>query len=208
MRQFGLSARRRVYLWVAAALAVCVLVVQHADSPAATASADGSPCYGVRAVPDPERNPELVRDCNVLLDLRDALAGDGDLDWSANESMHFWDGVTLGGSPLRVRGLRLADRGLTGQVPSELGKLTALRTLNLSYNDLEDGIPGELGGLADLQYLYLHHNQLTGAVPAALGGLADLRHLILNDNDLDGSVPRELGGLNPNPPKEGVGSVS
>ena len=129
------------------------------------------------------------------MELRDALAGDGKLDWSANESIHFWDGVTLGGSPLRVRGLRLVDSGLMGQVPHELGKLTALRTLNLSYNDLEDGILGELGDLAVLRYLYLHHNQLTGAVPAALGGLADLRHLILNDNDLTGDIPHELGDL-------------
>ena len=192
MRRLVMSARR----WgVAAALVVCVLVIRHADSPAVTASADGSPCYGVSAVADPERNLELVRDCNILLELRNALAGDGKLDWSANESIHFWDGVTLGGSPLRVRGLRLSGRGLTGEVPSELGKLTALLTLNLSYNDLEGGIPAEFGALADLQYLYLHHNQLTGAISAVLGGLADLRHLILNDNDLTGDIPRELGDL-------------
>ena len=115
--------------------------------PQRSASADASPCYGVGAVSDPERNSELVLDCNILLELREELAGDGDLDWSTHESIHFWDGVALGGSPLRVQGLRLADRGLTGKVPPELGNLTALRTLNLSHNDFEGGIPAELGDL-------------------------------------------------------------
>ena len=58
MGQLGTSPRGLVYLCILA-LVVCVLFIQHTHSPAATASADGSPCYGVRAVADPERNPEL-----------------------------------------------------------------------------------------------------------------------------------------------------
>ena len=43
---------------------------------------------------------------------------------------------------------------LTGTVPSELGRLTALTELGLSFNMLTDVIPSELGRLTGLYSLY------------------------------------------------------
>ena len=81
----------------------------------------------------------LAADCAALLAARDALAGDGSLNWSASVPVAQWDGVTVSGTPRRVTGLALRSRGLTGAVPPELADLSALKALKLAGND-------ELGG--------------------------------------------------------------
>ena len=77
------------------------------------------------AVPPPPScaDASLAADCAVLLAARDALAGDGALNWSADTPLTEWDGVTVSGTPRRVTGLDLRDRGLTGSIPPELGSL-------------------------------------------------------------------------------------
>ena len=164
-------------------------------------------------------NPGLAADCAMLLAARDTLAGTGTLNWSANAPITTWDGVTMGGSPLRVTKIRLSDKGLTGEIPSELGSLANLQVLHLTRNQLTGPIPAELGGLTNLsilalggneltggittelgrlsklERLYLWGNQLTGGIPTQLGSLAKLERLELADNQLTGPIPAELGGL-------------
>ena len=65
-------------------------------------------------------NPGLAADCARLLAARDTLAGTGMLNWSADVPVTDWDGVTVGGSPLRVTELRLSEEGLTGEIPAGL----------------------------------------------------------------------------------------
>ena len=72
-----------------------------------------------------------MSDCEALLAARDILAGSATLDWSASTPIDQWDGVTLGGSPPRVTALSLSEKGLTGEIPVELGGLTNLVELNL-----------------------------------------------------------------------------
>ena len=79
-------------------------------------------CSTGRAVPNPANNPGLVSDCEALLAARDTLAGDATLNWSADTPIADWDGITLEGTPLRVTRLSLVRRGLTGQIPPELGR--------------------------------------------------------------------------------------
>ena len=136
MRQFVTSPRRLAYLWVAMALAVWVLVMQHADSTSAIASGDASPCYASQE-PYPIQNATLSWSSTATYCWSCVRNSPGTGIWTGAPTIPFTSGtgVTLGGSPLRVQGLRLADRGLTGKVPPELGNLTALRTLNLSHND-------------------------------------------------------------------------
>ena len=64
--------------------------------------------------------------------------------------------------------------------------------LTLRSRELTGEVPTELGNLANLQELYLGQNRLAGEMPTELGNLTNLRIL----------------RLSPNPPKEGVGSVS
>jgi leucine-rich repeat protein SHOC2 len=88
--------------------------------------------------------------------------------------------------------IAMKGEGLTGDLPAALGRLTALTTLNLSRNQLAS-VPAELRGLTALTTLNLSGNQLT-SVPAALGRLTALRELHLNGNKLT-TVPAALGRL-------------
>ena len=176
-------------------------------------------CATEGAVTDPDNNRVLVSDCNALLAARDALAGSVALNWSARTSIADWQGVTVGGTPQRVTELDLNDNGLTGAIPTELGRLSELKKLVLSRNrltgqvpewlgdltDLEDlslwgnllsgPIPTSLGNLSNLEELYLSQNRLTGAIPPSLGDLSNLRELSLFRNQLTGPLPSELGSL-------------
>ena len=140
-------------------------------------------------------NTGIASDCRVLLAARDSLAGSATLNWSANIPVDQWEGVALGDTPLRVTGLRLPAKALTGQIPAEIGSLTNLRMLSLWGNQLTGTIPAELGNLANLESLDLSWNQLTGTIPAELGNLANLESLDLGWNQLTGTIPAELGNL-------------
>ena len=154
-----------------------------------------SACATGHAVPVAFRNPWLVADCNALLAGRDALAGSATLNWSANTPIVYWDGVTIGGTPLRVTWLELPDSQLTGAIPTELASLTSLQVLILSENQLTGPIPAWLGNLDNLQLLYLWGNRLSGPIPASLGDLANLQWLSLSQNHLTGPIPASLGDL-------------
>ena len=185
-------------------------------------SRDVAACSGGYVVPDPQDNPGLVRDCETLLGLREALAGDAVLNWSAEVPIEGWQGVLVKGSPLRVRWLNFhrvdTDEGLTGGLPPELGNLTALERLwfrsqyrlggeippelgklsNLKdlvlEADLGGEIPSELGNLTSLEGLNLGTG-LGGEIPSELGNLHNLKGLGLSNNDLTGNIPLELGDI-------------
>ncbi len=163
-----------------------------------TAHIDATWCGDGGRLPGPVANPGLVDDCLALLAVWDSLANAPELNWSADRSVGAWDGVVLGGWPLRVTELNLANRGLRGVIPPELGRLTQLRMLNLSGNRLGGVIPPELGRLTQLRVLDLNSNiagGLGGGIPPELGWLAQLRELRLGGNYLAGPIPPVLGGL-------------
>jgi leucine-rich repeat protein SHOC2 len=110
--------------------------------------------------------------------------------WPEDEQPEDWRGVTIENG--RVVKLELQDFGLTGAVPAEIGRLSALRELDLSYNQLTS-LPAEIWQLTALQVLALNDNQLT-SVPAEIGQLTWLERLWLNNNQLT-SVPAEIGQL-------------
>ena len=184
-----------------AAGATYTLTVEASDGREGTATATATitvtaaTCSGGIAVPDPGSNPSLVGDCETLLGLRDALAGDATLNWGYGAAMTSWDGVTVGGTPMRVTELDLHIRRLTGSIPAELGDLSNLQDLDLHSNRLTGGIPTELGDLSNLNALWLHNNELRGPIPTELGSLSNLVWLVLSGNGLSGEIPAQLGGL-------------
>ena len=151
----------------------------HADGP----PAQPPPPCGL-AVPDQANNPDLMRDCINLLAAKDALRGTATLNWSVDTPISDWDGVTVQGSPSRVKRLVLVEDSLTGTLPPELGRLDGLEYLWLGYNQLTGEIPAALGGLSNLKSLTLNQNQLTGAIPRDLGRLSRLEAIWLNENQL------------------------
>lgn len=152
-------------------------------------------CRSGEVIPNPRSTRDLVSDCEVLLGARDSLARTATLNWGLTTSMADWDGVRVGGTPRRVERLELPHRGLAGEIPTELGELSALTDLDLSGNTLSGDIPPELGGLAELEWLFLYGNRLSGEIPSELGGLSSLTRIYLQDNQLTGNIPPELGGL-------------
>ena len=134
------------------------LVALNPPRPAASAGVEA--CTGESVVPDPEANPGLVEDCRVLLGLRDELAGSAELNWNEATPIGQWEGVSVEGSPLRVHSVTPYDVGLTGRLPPELGKLTALRWLGF-HDNLTGPIPPELGSLEHLEILEISGTYLT-----------------------------------------------
>ncbi|CAM9497291.1 unnamed protein product [Ectocarpus sp. 4 AP-2014] len=95
----------------------------------------------------------------------------------------------------QLQKLWLNDNHLTGHIPQQLGRLSALKILHLSFNELDGPIPPELGNLAALQHLNLGWNGLSGHIPPQLRDLGALQYLDLSNNKLDGPIPPELGKL-------------
>ena len=155
---------------------------------------DADCSFGI-AVTDPDDNPGLVSDCEVLLAARDILAGSAGLNWSAGLPIEEWDGITVSDSHGRVVWLNLGFRNLNGKIPAELGNLEYLHTLDLTSNRLNGEIPAELRNLGKLRILYLQVNQLYGEIPRELSYLSNLTTLALYDNKLSGEIPLELGKL-------------
>lgn len=84
---------------------------------------------------------------------------------------------------------------ISGQIPAEIGNLTALRSLILSYNLLNEALPTEIGNLVNLQVLDLNNNQLGNEdLPASMGDLSSLNTLLLYENDLT-SYPDFISNL-------------
>ena len=134
-------------------------------------------------------HPGLKNDREVLLNMAGTLAGESTLNWSDHRRIREWEGLSFSGSPIRVTALELPQRGLTGNIPAELGGLTHLRGLHLGNNELTGNIPPELGKLGRLQSLVLPSNKLTGALPPELNQLTSLFNLDLTSNELEGAIP-------------------
>ena len=152
-------------------------------------------CDNGTAVPNPANNPGLVEDCEVLLGLRDQLAGNASLNWDTGLVITKWQGISVPESLSRVSALILVGLRLTGEIPAELGQLSQLYLLSFGGNQLTGEIPVELAQLSQLQGLELDSNQLTGVIPVQLGRLAQLQWLDLSHNHLTGPIPVEFGRL-------------
>ena len=113
-------------------------------------------------------NALLATDCDTLLAIESMLAGTATLNWAPTRELASWEGVTVGGTPKRVTWLNLGGKQLTGVIPTQLGRLTALTRLVLYRNQLTGSIPKELENLTALTELKLAGNTLTGCVPNTL----------------------------------------
>ena len=143
-----------------------------------------------------------IRDCRTLIDLKDALDRNDQLNWAENEPMVNWDGVfsspengvyqiELYGS--MWDGYPLLE--LNGTVPAGLGSLPNLRFLKMWDLGLTGSIPAELGNLSNLEELRLDQNALTGSIPTGLGRLSNLDYLSFSINQLSGGIPSDFGNL-------------
>jgi len=137
-----------------------------------------------------------VSDSLALVDLYNSTNGNGwtnKTNWLTGQPVATWYGITLNNN--RVYTIDLRNNNLTGILPSTIGNLTGLQSLQLDVNFIGGSIPSSMGNLINLQYLSIIINQLTGAIPSSLGNLTNLVWLRLADNQLSGSLPSSLGNL-------------
>ena len=163
----------------------------------------------------------LQLDSLALVALYNATNGG---NWTNSENwlngpVSTWFGVTVEND--RVSEIIFQGNNLNGNLPAEIGDLTALRTLDLRFNNgLSDSfpieicqllnleyidfyqcrfygdIPSEIGNLVNLTYLNLGINYgLTGSIPVEIGDLTNLQYLFLHANQLVGTIPTEIASL-------------
>ena len=80
-------------------------------------------------------------------------------------------------------------------LPSYIGQLTLLTTLQLNSNRIQSSLPTEIGNLVNLVHLDLFQNQLSGSLPSTLGFLTKLSRIDVMTNLLTWTIPSELALL-------------
>jgi len=72
--------------------------------------------------------------------------------------------------------LRLDSNGFTGQIPTEVAKMTKLHQIHLQNNKFTGGIPTEIGKLKNLEDLRTYDNlELGGTIPDELWTMTNLQ---------------------------------
>ena len=140
-----------------------------------------------------------LTDREILVRLYDATDGpdwENNTNWLTAAPLGEWHGVRTDADG-RVWALNLANNGLVGPLPPELGGLSHLQQLDLrgASRRLTGRIPPELGQLGELELLWLSHNALVGGIPPEIGNASSLQYLDLFNNDLTDAIPGELGAL-------------
>ncbi|XP_040955158.1 receptor-like protein 1 [Gossypium hirsutum] len=65
-------------------------------------------------------------------------------------------------------GIDLSCNRLTGEIPTKIGNLSEIRSLNVSHNNLTGQIPSMFSKLKQIESLDLSHNNLIGRIPTQL----------------------------------------
>ena len=117
-------------------------------------------------------------------------------NWCTDAPLDTWYGVTLNPEG-RVIYLHLADAGLEGSIPEDIGDLAFLQELWLGGNALSGRIPESLGRLTVLRDLDLSGMDLSGSLEdCSLKGIAPhLKNLSLCGNRFTGGFPEWIGDL-------------
>ncbi|XP_040991298.1 receptor-like protein 3 [Juglans microcarpa x Juglans regia] len=83
----------------------------------------------------------------------------------------------------------MKNNSLSGNIPTEIGRLKMLRSVDLSQNSFSGHIPDQISELMDLETLDLSANHLSGEIPTSLAHLHFLRRFSVAHNNLHGPIP-------------------
>ena len=100
-----------------------------------------------------------------------------------------WHGITCStiNSERRIVEIDLEHNNLDGTIPTDIRKLSELRTLNLRNNQLNGMLQHAVFQIHTLQYIDLSINSITGPLPTKLS-MPNLTTLVLRMNHLTGSI--------------------
>ncbi|RWR74161.1 putative leucine-rich repeat receptor-like protein kinase isoform X2 [Cinnamomum micranthum f. kanehirae] len=100
--------------------------------------------------------------------------------------------LTYEGLPLSLMTIiDLSLNQLTGNIPSQMGHLKTLHSLNLSDNFLSGPIPESFQNLESIESLDLSHNKIVGTIPPQMVQLYKLSAFNVSSNNLSGAIPNE-----------------
>ncbi|RRT80686.1 hypothetical protein B296_00023292 [Ensete ventricosum] len=85
--------------------------------------------------------------------------------------------------------LNVSHNSLSGFLPSEIGKLRNIQTIDISNNRLSGGVPSTISECEVLENLYMQGNLFQGSIPSSLNQLKGLQVLDLSSNNLSGQIP-------------------
>ena len=105
-----------------------------------------------------------------------------------------WRGVTCDGGSVVSLDMAMGNR-YSGTLPTQIGLLSRLTSLNLFDCAFSGTLPTQLGSLTRLTFLDLGYDSFNGVVPTELGSLSLLTFLHLGRNSFSGALPTELGRL-------------
>ena len=89
----------------------------------------------------------------------------------------------------------IGNTNLQGMIPSCLGNLPALTTLELDENMFTGRIPPELSSMMNLEFLTFAENDFTGPIPEEISGNLNLRAFDIEQNRISGPIPTSFGSL-------------
>lgn len=138
-------------------------------------------------------------DSLALVALYNALDGpywttpSGDVAWDLKLPVSTWYGVrtVIVDGQMRVSSLNLSSMQLDGEMPSQIGALTALQTLDIRKNTVKGILPDEIANLVNLEKLYIDENKFTGEIPGVIAQLKRLKELSAMNNRLS-TFPVEI----------------
>ncbi|URE01817.1 LRR receptor-like serine threonine-protein kinase [Musa troglodytarum] len=130
--------------------------------------------------------PESLRNCSSLVRVRldrNDLTGDIFDHFGVFPNMRYIE-------------LSYNSNQLSGELPSEIGKLLKLKRLDVSGNNFSGVIAEEIGGCKLLISVDTSNNSFSGSIPYEFGQLVDLQELLdLSQNSFSGHIPSQLGQL-------------
>ncbi len=157
-------------------------------------------------------NNDLVEDCLAIVAIQNSWATSANAGLTSGAALRNWGtGLIATWSGLTVETVSGANRvtelesvgrrrgrflntQITGVLPADIGKLTALTKISLPANRLSS-IPTEITNLTSLSELNLFQNRITGTIPSAIGSMTALTVLNLANNQMTGSIPSGIGSL-------------
>lgn len=89
------------------------------------------------------------------------------------------------------------NANLVRSIPTSIGLLTNLMSIDVSKNTLTGPLPSEIGQLSKLENLVAFGNELTAAIPSEIGGLTSVKNVDFSVNKFSNAtgLPSEIGLL-------------